>query len=101
MGHIREIVRIQRELVGMAGKPKRPLLPPPDTSELRRTLEDSYRSRLRDAIRIPGKESRQEEIDLTVAEATKTLKERFAEQEIFIGRILHDIDRDELRNMIL
>src|SRR3989449_4985705 len=58
MGHIRAIVAIQHELVRRCGRAKRPLLPPPDTSGLSRQLEQSYRERLRQAIRIPGKEAR-------------------------------------------
>jgi polyribonucleotide nucleotidyltransferase len=99
--HIRKICELQNDLVGRCGKPKRPLLPPPDTSELHRTLDQSYRSRLRDAIRIPGKEARQEEIDRITSEAKEAHKERFAEQEGFIGKLLHDIEREELRNMVL
>jgi polyribonucleotide nucleotidyltransferase len=101
MRHIREIVGIQNELVGRAGKSKRPLLPPPDTSELSRALNDAYRSRVRDAIRIPGKEARQEEIDRIGSEAVAGLKERFPEQEMYIGKLLHDLERDELRDTIL
>ena len=101
MGHIRQIVAIQRELIAKNGKPKRPLVNPPDTTELQRTLEKEYGERLRQAIRIPGKEARQEEVDRITAEAVAALKERFAAQEIYIGRLLHDIERGELRRMIL
>src|SRR5437867_1142757 len=99
--HIRRIVAIQRDLVGRAGKPKRALLEPPDTSELGRTLDDTYRTRLRQAIRIPGKEARQEEVDRIREEAVAALKERFPEQESYVGKILHDLERDELREMVL
>jgi polyribonucleotide nucleotidyltransferase len=86
---------------GQAGKTKRPLVPAVDTSELRSALEQSYRERLRQAIRIPGKEARQEEVDRIGEEAHTALKERFTEQEIYIGKILHDLERDELRSMVL
>jgi len=101
MRHIREIVRVQEELVQRAGKPKRPLIEPPDTTELRNVLEQSYRERLRQAIRIPGKEQRQEEVDRITTEAIEAYKERFAEQESYIGKILADIEKYELRGMIL
>mgnify|MGYP001584888403 FL=1 len=101
MEHIRGIVAVQRELVGRCGKAKRPLVTPPDTGELRAALDQGYRERLRQAIRIPGKEARQEEVDRTTTEAVASLKERFAEQELYIGKILHDIERDELRNTVL
>jgi len=101
VGHIRKLVEIQRDLVGRSGKPKRPLLAPPDTSSLQEALDQTYRQRLRQAIRIPGKEARQEEVDRIAQEAVASLKERFAEQEIYIGKLLHDIERDELRSMVL
>ncbi|HEY3216740.1 MAG TPA: polyribonucleotide nucleotidyltransferase [Candidatus Eisenbacteria bacterium] len=101
MGHIRRIVDAQRDLVARAGKPKRPLAPTVDTSELQRVLDGGYRERLRQAIRIPGKETRQEEVDRIAEEAHTALKERFVEQEAYIGKLLHEIERDELRNMVL
>jgi polyribonucleotide nucleotidyltransferase len=101
MDHIQKIVAAQRELVARSGKPKRPLLTGTDISELERTLDASYRDRLRQAIRIPGKEQRQEEVDRIGVEAAESLKERFAEQANFIPKILHDIERDELRRMVL
>src|SRR5512136_1221090 len=101
MGQIRPIVAAQRELVERCGKVKRPLVTPPGTTELRAVLEQDYRVRLGQAIRIPGKEARQEEVDRITQEAVAALKERFASQELYIGRILHDIERDELRQMVL
>ena len=101
MTHIRQIVAIQKDLVGRSGKAKRPLAPAPDTAELKRVLDSAYRERLRQAIRIPGKESRQEEVDRIAAEAVAAHTERFGELASFIGKILHDIERDELRNMVL
>ena len=101
MEHIRPIVAAQRELMARCGKAKRPLVTPPDTAELRSALEQGYRERLRQAIRIPGKESRQEEVDRIKTDAVAALNERFAAQELYIGRILHDIERDELREMVL
>jgi polyribonucleotide nucleotidyltransferase len=101
MDNIRQIVAIQRDLVSKAGKPKRALVPPPDTSELKSALDQGYRERLRQAIRIPGKEARQEEVDRISQEAVAALKERFATIESFIPKLLHDIERDELRHMVL
>jgi len=101
MATIREIVAQQRDLVAKAGKAKRPLVPPPDTGTLKSALDQGYRERLRQAIRIPGKEARQEEVDRISTEAVATLKERFAELESYIPKLVHDIERDELRHMVL
>src|SRR5262245_52969526 len=80
MGHIRRLVDIQRDLVAKVGKAKRALVQPVDTSELAAALDQQYRERLRQAIRIPGKEARQEEVDRIRQEAIDALKERFAEK---------------------
>ena len=101
MQQIRKIVSAQNELVRVAGKPKRSPVEKVDVSDLEQELRNRFTSRLRDAIRIPGKEARQEEVDRITTEAVTALKERFAAQEVYIGRLLHDIERDELRRMIL
>ena len=101
MEHIRRIVAAQRELIGARGKAKRPLVEAVDTSALQTALTTGYAERIRQAIRIPGKEARQEEIDTIGAEAHHDLNEKFAEQAAYIGKILHDIERDELRHMVL
>src|SRR5258706_2300740 len=52
MDNIRKVVAIQRDLASKAGKPKRALVPPPDTADLRGALDHGFRERLRQAIRI-------------------------------------------------
>ncbi len=101
MGHIRAIVAAQNELVKLAGKPKRPVVDKVDTSELEAELRAAYTERLRAAIRIPGKERRQEEIDIITDEATTTYAEKYEDKASYIGKILHDVERDLLRAMIL
>jgi polyribonucleotide nucleotidyltransferase len=101
MGNIRRIVAAQRELVSSRGKAKRPLVEAVNTDALRSALVSGYAERIRQAIRIPGKEARQEEIDALTADAVKSLTEQFSEQAAYIGKILHDIERDELRHMVL
>ena len=73
MDSIRPLVAAQRELMSRCAKPKRPLVSPPDTAELRAALDQGYRERLRQAIRIPGKEARQEEVDRITQEAVGAL----------------------------
>jgi polyribonucleotide nucleotidyltransferase len=101
MDHIRRIVAAQRELMTSRGKPKRPVIEPVNTADLRNALTSGFAERIRQAIRIPGKEARQEEIDTIADEANRSLGERFSEQATYIGKILHDIERDELRRMVL
>jgi polyribonucleotide nucleotidyltransferase len=98
---IRKLVAAQSELVQKSGKKKRPLVEKADTSEIEKLLHDRYRERLRQAIRIPGKEQRQEEVDAIKTDAIEGLKESHPAQEGTIGKILHNIERDELREMVL
>ncbi|HTK30824.1 MAG TPA: polyribonucleotide nucleotidyltransferase [Candidatus Saccharimonadaceae bacterium] len=101
MGHIRRIVAAQKELLSGRAKTKRPLLPGVDTTALKNDLVSGYTERIRQAIRIPGKEARQEELDLITEDAVTKLTERHADQASFIGKLLHDIERDQLRHMVL
>jgi len=101
MGHIRNLVAAQNELVRLAGRPKRPVVEKVDVSELETELRGTYTERLKAAIRIPGKERRQEEIDIITSEAVGSLTEKYGDRAPFIGKILHDIERNLLRGMIL
>jgi len=100
-GHIQALVRLQHELMAGIAKPKRPLIEKVDVAALESELKSLYTERLRAAIRIPGKEQRQEEIDATMAEATQKLSEKYGDKAPYIGKILHDIERDLLRAMVL
>jgi len=101
MQQIRKLVDAQNELVRVAGKSKRAPVEKVDVSELESELRERFTAKLRDAIRIPGKEARQEEIDLIVRSAEGEIGEKYGDKSAYIGKILHDIERDELREMIL
>jgi polyribonucleotide nucleotidyltransferase len=101
MRHIRSIVSAQHELVRLAGKPKRAPVEKVDVSDLESELRSRYTDRLRAAIRIPGKESRQEEIDAITKEAVDALAEKYGDRAIYMAKLLHEVERDELREMIL
>ncbi|MBK7366685.1 MAG: polyribonucleotide nucleotidyltransferase [Candidatus Eisenbacteria bacterium] len=101
MQHIRAIVAAQNELQKVHGKPKRSPVAVADVSDLDAALRAAYTTRLAEAIRIPGKEARQEEIDIITAEAVAKFAEQFPDKADKIGKLLHDVERDVLRNMIL
>jgi polyribonucleotide nucleotidyltransferase len=101
MQQIRKIVAAQTELAKLAGKPKRAPVDKVDVSELENELRSAYTTRLRDAIRIPGKEARQEELDLITKDAVAALTEKHGDKAVYIGKILHEIEANELREMIL
>src|SRR5258708_3709508 len=96
MQHFGRIVAVKNELVKLAGKPKRSPVEKVDVSGLDSDLRGAYTERLKAAIRIPGKERRQEELDIITSEAATNFSERYADKAAFIGKILHDIERDLL-----
>ena len=85
-----------------------PSLPSPSARSSPRSTRPSCAARSK---RLPGPVARRAQDSWqgdaagrnrsAVTEANGALKERFAEQEIYIGRILHDIERDEMRTMVL
>jgi polyribonucleotide nucleotidyltransferase len=101
MQAIGRIVAAQAELVRLAGKPKRSPVEKVDVAELENELRATYTERLKAAIRIPGKERRQEELDIITSEAKTALAEKYADKASFIGGLLHDVERDLLRAMVL
>jgi len=101
MKHIRAIVDLQHQLVAGRAKTKRPLVEKVDVAELEAELKSRYNDRLKAAIRIPAKEQRQEEIDTIGAEATAALAEKHGDKAVYIGKVLHELERDLLRAMIL
>jgi polyribonucleotide nucleotidyltransferase len=99
--HIKALVKLQMELVAGHAKSKRPLIDKVDVSALEAELGSLYAERIKSAIRIPGKEQRQEEIDTIMSEASATLSEKYADKAAYIGKLLHDIERGLLRAMVL
>jgi polyribonucleotide nucleotidyltransferase len=100
-GHIKALVKLQHELMAGIAKTKRPVIEKTDVSALENELKSLYTERLKNAIRIPGKEQRQEEIDATMTEASQNLTEKYGDKAPYIGKILHEIERDLLRAMVL
>ena len=99
---IQKIVAAQNELHKLAGgKTKRPVVAKADVADIEAALRGAYTERLKAALRIPGKEQRQEELDIITTDAKTNFAEKFPEKADKIGHILHDIERDELRNMVL
>ena len=101
MTHVRAIVAAQVELQKLHGKPKRAPIELPDVSDLDTALRSAYTDRVKAAIQIPGKDARQEELDIIKADAIVAFTEQFTEKAGKIGSLLHDIERDVLRGMIV
>ena len=99
---IKKIVALQRDLMGKVGKAKRVV----KTVELDKDLEKEVAAlamdRLKTAIVIPDKMERQKTLDAILAEIKEKLKkEDEPTRKIQISKIFVNIEKDEVRKMIL
>ncbi len=99
--HIQVCVALQDDLAKTNGKPKRALMPTEDVSELKAAVAGQVTDSIKKAIHIPGKEDRQNELSNIESACVTALAERFPESGGKIGKIFHDLERYETREMVL
>lgn len=102
-GHseIKRIVAVQKELRGLAGKPKRPLVEKPVDVELQNSVKAYVIDRIKEHIAIPGKQRRQEALDMLLEDALNhfNAEEKGLTKEI--ANIFFDIEKELVRKMII
>jgi polyribonucleotide nucleotidyltransferase len=98
---IKRIVAIQKELRGLAGKPKRPLVEKPVDVELQKNVKAYVIDRIKEHIAIPGKQRRQEALDMLLEDALNhfNAEEKGLTKEI--ANIFFDIEKELVRRMII
>lgn len=102
-GHaeIKRLVAVQHELRSLAGKPKRPFMQKEEDVDLQNSVKTYVLDRIKEHIAIPGKQRRQEALDMLLDE---TLKHFEAEEKGLaknIANIFFDIEKDLVRRMII
>ncbi len=100
--YVKEIVALQKELAALVNKAKREV-PKDDVneemvSEIRALAFDRIHELNRSVVKKAERSERTKKIKEDVLAA---LGEKYPEQEAKIGEILHDLDRDDMRQMIL
>jgi polyribonucleotide nucleotidyltransferase len=102
-GHseIKKIVAVQKALRGLAGKPKRPLVEKPVNVELQESVKAHVIGRIKEHIAIPGKQRRQEALDMLLEDALNhfNAEEKGLTKEI--ANIFFDIEKELVRKMII
>lgn len=98
---IQKVIDIQLELKALVGKKKMEIQPLSINKELEEKIKEMSLGRIREAILIPNKASRQEHLDKILDDLHIHLKkdEKDITKEITI--IFHEIERNEVRRMIL
>jgi polyribonucleotide nucleotidyltransferase len=98
---IQKVIDIQLELKALVGKKKMEIQPLSINKELEEKIKEMSLGRIREAILIPNKASRQEHLDKILDDLHIHLKkdEKDITKEITV--IFHEIERNEVRRMIL
>jgi polyribonucleotide nucleotidyltransferase len=102
-GHekIKQIIGLQEELKARLGKPKPEVEVPLRDPELVEAVTALALEKIKEANRSPEKLERQEKLDTLLDSVTLELLERFPETERKIKTILEDLEKSDMRQMIL
>jgi len=99
--HVQMIVKIQKELVDLAGKPKREWIAPPDITDIKNDVTEKFLNNIREAYTLADKEQRGEAMAGIQATAIEQLSEKYPESEERIKDAVGAVEKGELRRMIL
>ncbi|MFH1312271.1 MAG: polyribonucleotide nucleotidyltransferase [Candidatus Eisenbacteria bacterium] len=97
---IPQVIQLQQRLLERCGAKEMSFTPELPSPEISSEVKSAYKTRIVEAIGIPDKERRQDELDLIKKEARETLAEKYPESEGDIGDAISGIERDEVRRMI-
>jgi len=102
-GHekIKLIVGLQEELRAKVGKPKPQVEPPTRTPQLMEAVSALGLEKIKEANRTADKLKRQERLEALLDSVTLELLEKFPESEREIKSILQELEKKDVRQMIL
>jgi polyribonucleotide nucleotidyltransferase len=101
-GKIKELNDLQRRLVDQVGRPqKRKVDDPEKIEELDIVLAEAYTTRIQEALKSKKKLERQNALSEVVVDAIARFEEQYPEKEGYIAGVLGDIEKIEMRQMVL
>ncbi|MBI5379872.1 MAG: polyribonucleotide nucleotidyltransferase, partial [Nitrospirae bacterium] len=98
---IRRIVACQEDLRKEIGREKRPVAPVVLDGALKEAVRTQVREQIRSAVLIPNKTARQEALAQILEETLARMSGEDAERGKQIRLAFHELERDEVRRMIL
>jgi len=98
---IKKVCDLQEKLKELCGKPKAPPPEEPDSSGLEMSLRKLCWDKIISASLIPHKEERQSALDEIAQEAIAALSEEYPESEELIVAKITEIEKEQVRRMIL
>ncbi len=100
--HIVEICNFQKEFARDVTKPKRKLTPAEDRTELINDVRQLFLEGIKELDRtVLTKDERNSRTKLLQDNVLASLAEKYPESEKIIGEIMHDIQQEDMRTMIL
>ena len=98
---IKKIISLQKELIAQVGKEKRPFVKIDISKELEAKVREKYSDSLSKINRIKEKEGRNDALDELTQNTLEELKDEFPDMNDQIKYILHEIEKEQVREMIL
>jgi len=98
---IKLIVEIQEQLLAGCGKPKQKVEPPPKNPELVEAVTNLAKEKIKEANHTSDKTERENKLDELLDSVSLELLERFPESERQIAAILQELEKQDMRKMIL
>jgi polyribonucleotide nucleotidyltransferase len=97
---IPKVIEVQQRIMERCGAEEMTFTPRLPSPEIVNEVKSMFEARVIEAIRIPDKERRQDELDLIKKEALEALAEKYPDSGVDIADALTDVERDEVRRMI-
>ncbi|RMH37437.1 MAG: polyribonucleotide nucleotidyltransferase [Nitrospirae bacterium] len=98
---IKQIVAVIEELQRLAGRPKRPVHIEPIDPILESQVKELVAKSICDAVMIPNKTARQEQLDALLQQAIQQLAADDPDRERQVKTVFHALEYSEVRKMIL
>ncbi|MGD1075843.1 MAG: polyribonucleotide nucleotidyltransferase [Thermodesulfovibrionales bacterium] len=98
---IKRIVAAQNELRGLVGRTKRPLVQKTVDEALQRSVKDYVLERIKEHISIPGKQRRQEALDMLLEDAVEHFEGEEKGLKKEIANIFFETEKELVRRMII
>jgi polyribonucleotide nucleotidyltransferase len=99
---IKELIALQNEALAQIEVPETMAWTPKEVDPtLRGRVEELAGTRVREALTVPGKHERAAALDAVKAEIAASLAEEFPESEKDVGSVVKDLEKREMREMIL
>ncbi len=98
---IKKIVALIDDLKSKCGKPKPEFSPPEIDKELEKTVTEMAIRTIKEANHTVDKNERQQKLDKLTEDILIQLEDKFPEKENTIKAILHHLEKNDMREMIL